>query len=206
MKAFSQITTGRSVFVYEGAIAIDRGAASYQRFIDGDNSGLAELVEMYNDSIVFYINGFVNNVFVSEDIAADTFVELIIRKNRYKNDYMFKTWLYKIARNNAIDYLRKQSRWKLNPIEDFENDLADNETLENTVLKSEQNKQLHNAMKTMHNEYRDVLHLIYFEDMSYDEASTILGKSYKQVKNLVYRAKQALKMTLEKEGFIYENI
>ena len=55
---------------------MDRGAASYQRFIDGDNSGLVELVETYNDSIVFYINGFVNNVFVSEDIAADTFTEL----------------------------------------------------------------------------------------------------------------------------------
>ena len=185
---------------------MDRGAACYQRFIGGDNSGLEELVEMYNDSIVFYINGFVNNVFVSEDIAADTFAELIIRKNRYKNDYMFKTWLYNIARNNAIDYLRKQSRWKFRPIEDFENDLVDNETLENTVLKSEQNKRLHSVMKNMHNEYRDVLHLIYFENMSYDEASTVMGKNNKQVKNLIYRAKQALKMALEKEGFVYENL
>jgi len=185
---------------------MDRGALCYQRYISGDNSGLEELVEMYNDSIVFYINGFVNNVFVSEDIAADTFAELIIRKNRYKNDYMFKTWLYRIARNNAIDHLRKQSRWQLRPIEDFENELADNETLENAVLKSEQNKQLHNAMRNMHNDYRDVLHLIYFEDMSYEEASTVMRKSIKQVKNLIYRAKQALKMTLEKEGFVYENL
>ena len=185
---------------------MDRGAACYQRNIDGDNGGLEELVEMFNDSLVFYINGFVNNVFASEDIAADTFAELIIRKSRFKNDYMFKTWLYKIARNNAIDYLRKQSKWQLRPIEDFENDLSDNITLENSVLKSEQSKQLHSAMKNMHNEYRDVLHLIYFEDMSYDEASAILGKNYKQVKNLVYRAKQALKMALEKEGFVYENL
>ena len=185
---------------------MDRGAACYQRYIDGDNGGLEELVEMFNDSLVFYINGFVNNVFVSEDIAADTFAELIIRKSRFKNDYMFKTWLYKIARNNAIDYLRKQSKWQLKPIEDFENVLSDNTTLENAVLKSEQKKQLHSAMKNMHNDYRDILHLIYFEDMSYDEASAILGKNHKQVKNLVYRAKQALKMALEKEGFVYENL
>ena len=185
---------------------MDRGALCYQRYISGDNSGLEELVEMYNDSIVFYINGFVNNVFVSEDIAADTFAELIIRKNRYINDYMFKTWLYRIARNNAVDYLRKQSRWQFRPIEDFENDFADNETLETAVLKSEQNKQLHSAMRSMHNEYRDVLHLIYFEDMSYEEASTVMRKSLKQVKNLIYRAKQALRMALEKEGFVYENL
>ena len=197
--------TGRSISG-KGVIVLDRGAACYQRFVGGDDSGLEELVEMYNDSIVFYINGFVNNVFVSEDIAADTFAELIIRKNRYKNEYMFKTWLYKIARNNAIDYLRKQSRWQLRPIEDYENTLADNETLENAVLRSEQNKQLHSAMKNMHNEYRDVLHLIYFEDMSYDEASTVMRKSIKQIKNLIYRAKQALRMALEKEGFVYENL
>ena len=185
---------------------LDRGAECYQRFINGDNSGLAELVEMYNDSVIFYINGFVNSIFASEDIAADTFTELIIRKSRYKNEYMFKTWLYKIARNNAIDYLRKQSRWQTRPIEDFENDLTENQRLENAVLKSEQNKQLHSAMTNMHNEYRDVLHLVYFENMSYDQASTVMRKSTKQIKNLVYRAKQALKMALEKEGFVYENL
>jgi len=185
---------------------MDKGAACYQQFVDGDKSGLEKLVEMYNDSIVFYINGFVNSVSVSEDIAADTFVELIVRKNKYKKDYLFKTWLYKIARNNAIDYLRKQSRWRFYPIEDSENELVENEVLENSVLKSEQNKQLHNAIKNMHNDYRDVLHLIFFEDMSYDEASTVMGKNCKQIKNLVYRAKQALKMALEKEGFTYENI
>jgi len=179
---------------------MDRGAECYHRYIDGDISGLEELVEIYNDSVVFYVNGFVNNVFISEDIAADTFAELIIRKSRFKNDYMFKTWLYKIARNNAIDYLRKQSRWQFHPIEDYENDLADNEILENVVLRSEQNKQLHSAMKNMHNEYRDVLHLIYFEEMSCDEARAVLGKSKKQVKNLLYRAKQALKMALEKHS------
>jgi len=185
---------------------MDNGANFYQRFLDGDNSGLEELVKMYNNNLIFYINGFVNNITISEDIAADTFAKLIIRKSRFKNDYMFKTWLFKIARNNAIDYLRKQSRWQLKPIEDLEAELADNEMLETTILKSEQNKQLHNTMQTMHNDYRDVLHLVYFEDMSYDEASAVLGKNVKQIKNLVYRAKQTLKSGLEKEGFIYENI
>ena len=185
---------------------MDKGAICYQRYLNGDKSGLEELVEMYNSSLIFYVNGFVNNISVSEDIAADTFVELIVRKNRFKNDYMFKTWLYKIARNNAIDFLRKQSRWQMKPIEDFESELFDNETLEKTILKNEQHKQLHKAMQNMHNDYRDVLHLIYFEDMSYSEASTVLGKNIKQIKNLVYRAKQALKPELEREGFIYENI
>ena len=178
----------------------------YQRYLSGDKSGLDELVEMYNNSLIFYINGFLNNISVSEDIAADTFIELIVRKNRFKNDYMFKTWLYKIARNNVIDYLRKQSKRQAVPIEDLENESSDNEMLERTILKSEQNKQLRKTMKNMHDDYRDVLHLVYFEDMSYEGASTVLGKNIKQIKNLVYRAKQALKLELEREGFVYEDI
>ena len=185
---------------------MDVGAMCYQRYLNGDNNGLQELVEMYNYSLIFYINGFVNNISVSEDIAADTFVELIVRKNRFRNDYTFKTWLYKIARNNAIDYLRKQSKRQAKPIEDFQNELLDKETLERTILKNEQSRQLHNAMKHMHNDYKDVLHLVYFEAMSYDEASAVLGKNIKQIKNLVYRAKQALKLELKREGFVYENV
>ncbi|MCL2216419.1 MAG: RNA polymerase sigma factor [Defluviitaleaceae bacterium] len=185
---------------------MDKGALCYQRYLSGDNSGLDELVEMYNNSLIFYINGFANNIAVSEDIAADTFVELIVRKNHFKNDYMFKTWLYKIARNNVIDYLRKQSKRQSVPIEDLENELSDNEVLERTILKNEQNKQLHKTMKNMHDDYRDVLHLVCFEDMSYEGASTVLGKNIKQIKNLVYRAKQALKLELEREGFVYEDI
>jgi len=185
---------------------MDNGAILYQRYLNGDNDALEELVKTYNDSLIFYINGFVNNITVSEDIAADTFFKIIVKKNPFKNDYMFKTWLFKIARNNAIDYLRKQSKWQIKSIEDSENELSDRETLENAIIEDEQSRQLHNAMATMHNEYRDVLHLIYFEDMSYENAAVVLGKNVKQIKNLVYRAKQILKLTLEQGGFIYENI
>ena len=185
---------------------MDNAAVLYRQYLDGDNDALEELVKIYNDSLIFYINGFVNNIADSEDIAADTFVELIVKKSRFKNDYMFKTWLFKIARNNVFDYLRKQSRRRIEPLENSENELADRETLEDAVIKDEQSKQLHEAMAAMHNEYRDVLHLIYFADMSYDGAAAVLGKNVKQIKNLVYRAKQALKLSLEKGGFIYENI
>jgi RNA polymerase sigma-70 factor (ECF subfamily) len=185
---------------------MDNSATLYQQYLEGDNNSLEELVKLYNDSLIFYINGFVDNISVSEDIAADTFVEIIVKKSKFKNDYMFKTWLFKIARNNTIDYLRKQSKRKAKPIEDLENELSDKETLENSIIKDEQSRQLHNAMATMHNEYRDVLHLIYFSDMSYEEAAAVLGKNVRQVKNLIYRAKQTLRSVLEKGGFIYENI
>lgn len=185
---------------------MDNGASSYHRFLQGDKNGLEELVIMYNDSLIFFINGFINNIQASEDIAAETFFELIIRKNRFKENYLFKTWLFRIARNNTIDYIRKQNKLHIKSIEDYENELCDKYSLEEALLKDEQKKQLHKAMENISKDYKEVLHLLYFEDMSYDEAGIVLCKNNKQIKNLAYRAKLSLRAALEKEGFTYEDI
>lgn len=182
------------------------GASSYHRFLQGDKSGLEEIVKIYNNSLIFFINGFVNNISISEDLAADTFLELLIKKNRYKNNASFKTWLFKIGRNNAIDYLRKHSNYNIQSIEDLNDDLKDRQKIEDIILINEQQQQIHKALSKIKLEYKEVLHLIYFEGMSYDEAAIVLRKSNKQIKNLVYRARQALKLTLEKEGFVYEEL
>lgn len=182
------------------------GASSYHRFLQGDKSGIEEIVKTYNNSLIFFVNGFVNNITTAEDIVADTFVELIVRQNKFKGDYSFKTWLFKIARNNAIDYLRKQSYRKSKSVDMFENELSDKNTLEESVLNNEQKKQLYKAMNQINSDYEKVLHLLYFEDMSYDEVGVVLHKNNKQIKNLTYRAKQALKIALEKEGFMHENL
>ena len=185
---------------------MDIGATCYHRFLEGDNSGLEQLVEMYNSSLVFYINGLVNNVATAEDIAADTFVELLVKKSSFKNDYAFKTWLFRVARNNSIDYLRKQARIGTFAIDDCGSQLLDSQNLEKAIIQSEQHMQMHQAMKLLNNDYRDVLHLVCLEGLSYDQAGVVLKKNTKQIKNLVYRARQALKLEMERKGFIYENL
>ncbi len=185
---------------------MDNGASSYHRFLQGDQSGLEEIVKLYNNSLIFFINSFVNDISAAEDLAAETFLELITHKYQFKENAAFKTWLFKIARNNAVDYLRKQARRSACRITDAETDLPDREVLEDAILSDERRKQLYHAMRSLHTEYRLVLHLLYFEDMSYNEAAAVLRKNHKQIKNLAYRARQALKNTLEKEGFKYEDL
>ena len=73
-------------------------------------------------------------------------------------------------------------------------------------LRDERKKILHNALANLSPEYRQVLWLIYFEDFSNDEAAQVMKKSKRQIENLVYRAKKSLKLTLEKEGFLYEEL
>ena len=86
----------------------------------------------------------------------------------------------------------------------LETEIADTALLEDELLQKERDKSLHNAMKSLSPDYQEALHLIYFENLSYEEAGKIMKKSLKQITNLVYRGKESLKKTMEKEGFKYE--
>ena len=185
---------------------MDNGASSYHRFLEGDESGLEELVEAYSDNLIFFINSFINNLTLSEDLMSDTFLELIIKKPRFIGDSSFKTYLFKIGRNKAFDYLRKQKRTVTVPFHNAENEISDVISIENNVLKNAQQKHLNQCLANIKQEYREVLHLLYFEEMSHEAVSIIMKKSKKQVENLAYRAKLTLKSTLEKEGFVYEEL
>ena len=180
------------------------GAECYYRFLNGDNSGLEELVKMFNDNLILFINGYVKNLAIAEDLAADTFAELIVKRSPYIEKYSFKTWLFRIARNNAIDYIRKYKRHSHIALSD--SDAAEEDALESSVVRSEQQEELRACLKKIKKDYSDVLYLIYFEEMSYQEAGLVLKKNNKQIKNLVFRAKQALRETMIKEGFNYEEL
>lgn len=183
---------------------MDNGASSYRRFLNGDENGFVEIVEAYGANLIFFINGFIRNITVAEDLMEETFCDLILYKNRYKGKSSFKTYLFAIARNKAMTYLKKHSRVPLS-IEDFDADLVAIDNPENTIIQDEEKRQLYSAMNKINPDYRTVLHLLYFENMSYDEVAFVLRKSKKQINNLAYRAKQALKAEMKKGGFIYEN-
>ena len=70
---------------------MDNGAASYRRFLDGDESGFDEIIGLYHDSLIYFINRYVNNFAAAEDLAADTFMELLVHKKRYSFQSSFKT-------------------------------------------------------------------------------------------------------------------
>ena len=185
---------------------MDNGASSYRRFLDGDDEGLGEIVRDYKDGLMLYLNGFVNNIWVAEELMEETFFKIITKKPSFTAKNRFKTWLYTIGRNVAIDYLRHQSKIDQIPLEDAQNLIKDELDLEIAYLSEERNLLVHMAMKKLHPEYRQVLWLIYFDGFSSAEAGPVMKKSSRQMKNLVYRAKSALKSELDKEGFVYEEL
>ena len=183
---------------------MDNGASSYRRFLDGDDNGITQIVENYKDGLILYLNGYVNNIFIAEELTEDTFFRLVIKKPKYSGKSTFKSWLYAIGRNVAVDYIRHNSKILNVPIDDVENYLIEEQNLEQSYIKEENKLVVNKALNELIPEYRNVLWLTYFEEFSNKETAIILKKTERQIKNLLYRARKALKSKLEKEAFEYD--
>ncbi len=184
---------------------MDNGACSYRRFLDGDDNGFIEIIKDYKDGLILYLNNFTENIFTAEDLAEDTFVKIVTRKPRFSGKSSFKTWLYAIGRNIALDYLRKNRATEIS-YDELPEIKEETETLEAQYIKKEDQKTLHKAMGNLSPQYKQVLWLVYFENFSNQETAVVLKKSVRNVETLLYRAKQSLKSELNKEGFIYEKL
>ena len=185
---------------------MDNGASSYRRFLEGDDSGFVEIVRDYKDGLMLYINGYVKNITVAEDLMEDTFVKLVARRPKYVPRYSFKTWLYSIGKNIAIDYLRKASTRYEQLYELRENDIGEQESIERSYLHKEEKVLILNVVDTLPQDYRQVLYLHFFEGMSNGEIAKVMGKNTRQIENLMYRAKLSLRTKLEKEGYTVERL
>lgn len=178
-------------------------AERYRRFLDGDDNGLAELIDIYNKGLSLYLNSIVDNICEAEEVMQETFVKIAIKKPKFNGKYEFKTWLYTIARNCAYDYLRHRSKFADVSIDECFY-LTDETDIEKKYLVEEQRIELHKAMRRIKPDYSQVLYLMYFEDFKTEDISRIMHKSKSQIKDLIYRAKKSLKSELERAGFIYE--
>ena len=186
---------------------MDSGSRNYRRFRDdGDEGGLVEIIREYKDGLIFYLNSIVGNIHTAEDLAEDTFVLLGTKKPRDKGKGSFKTWLYTIGRNIAIDNVRRNRTVCEVSDAEYSSMAADEESLEESYLREERKITLYRALSNLKPAYRQVLWLMYFEELSAKETALVMKKSVHSIETLVYRARKSLKLTLETEGFIYEEL
>ncbi len=183
---------------------MDSGVSSYRRFLDGDDKGIVEIVRDYKDGLILFLNGYVRNIHTAEELAEDTFFRIMIKKPRFSERSSFKSWLYGIGRNVAVDHIRKSRKSAAISAEDAENYLSDEYDLERSYIKEEQRISVHRALKKLPQDYRQIIWLVFFEGLSNEESAAVMKKNSRQIRNLLYRAKLSLKSELEKEGFVYE--
>ena len=178
---------------------------AYLDYLNGNELSIEVVINEFLTPLLFFVLRYVRNISDAEDIVENVFFKLAVRKPKFKNEAKFSTWLYAIARNEAVSFLRKNKRFPSDSLEDY-TELSDGSSdIEKLFLKEEKNIIVHKALDRLPDAYREVIHLSYFSDMKNDEIAKILKKSRKQVENLLYRAKLSLRKELEKEGFNNEN-
>ena len=179
---------------------MDNGASSYRRFLDGDESAFDEIMKEYFDNLVFFIDRYVHDIHAAEDIAIDAFSDLVVNKHRYNFKVTLKTYLFMLGRSRALNYIKHRKVLDFVELETAETVVSEQETLEKIVLVDERKRILNNALSALPEDMSSVIHLIYFEDLSYEEAARVMKKNRKQVDNLLYRAKKELRIILGKDG------
>ncbi len=177
---------------------MDNGASSYRRYLEGDESAFDEIMKELFYPLVYFVSRYVHDTHTAEDIAIDSFSELVVHKHRYNFKVTLKTYLFMIGRSRAIDYLRRCK--KITALDDAVNLSDDAKELEETVITNERQRVVNAAVARLPQEMSMAVHLVYFEEMTYEQAARVMKKNRKQVDNLLYRAKKELRDILGEEG------
>ena len=169
----------------------------YRQYLNGDDEGLNALMKKYGDPLTLYIDGYLHDVHEAEELMLDVFAYLFTKKPKIR-DGGFKAYLYKAARHMALRH--KSKRKPLFSLDTLTGEPDGRLLAEEVIRTEERNRVLHFCMDEMNPDYREVLYLTYFEDMSYAQAAEVTGKTVKQITNMVYRGKKSLRRLLELEG------
>ncbi|MEJ7694689.1 sigma-70 family RNA polymerase sigma factor [Daejeonella sp.] len=167
---------------------------------EGDQKAYAELMQRYKDSIYFMALKMVNNKDDAMDLTVETFGKAFENLDKYKPDFAFSTWLFRIATNNCIDFIRKKrlNVVSLNTLTDHDGEERQfevrSESLnpEETSIKKQENEKLKNIVEQLPSRYRTLIVLRYFEEQSYEEIALQLDLPLGTVKAQLFRARDLL--------------
>ena len=167
---------------------------------DGDQRAYADLMQRYKDSIYFMSLKMVNNKDDAMDLTIETFGKAFENIEKYKPDFAFSTWLFRIATNNCIDFIRKKrinmvSIHSLTDDEGEERQLdikADNLNPEETSIKKQQKETIKLIVDKLPLRYRTLITLRYFDELSYEEIAVQLDLPLGTVKAQLFRARDLM--------------
>jgi len=161
----------------------------------GDMAALAELIEQYERPLRYFIIRLLGDNEMSEDIFQDTWLTVIRRIYALTDSEAFSTWLYRIARNKVYQQLRRKKL--LSKIEENARVPNENEN-ENDVFSLEDVAKVHQCLKELRHEHREVLMLRFLEQMPYQQIARVVNCNLGTVRSRIYYAKLALRKEMEK--------
>ena len=174
----------------------------YQQYLAGDETAADELVARYGDTLTLYRHGFLGDLHEAEDLMIEAFALMFAKPRPVSEPGSFRGYLFRVGRNLAGRH-RQKHRLRLLSLDELTFEPKGEVLAETPLYGMERKRQLYQAMEKLRDDYREALYLVYFEDMSYRQAASVMGKSESQITKLVYRGKQSLKTILEEEGLEY---
>ena len=173
---------------------------------DGDQKAYADLMQRYKDSIFFMALKMVNNRDDAMDLTVETFGKAFENIEKYKPDFAFSTWLFRIATNNCIDFIRKKKLnvVSINQMSDEDDDRpmqikSDILNPEEKSIKKQQNEQLKLIVDKLPSRYRTLIMLRYYEELSYEEISQQLDLPLGTVKAQLFRGRDLMHNILNRK-------
>jgi RNA polymerase sigma-70 factor (ECF subfamily) len=163
-----------------------------------------QIIKRYQTKLFSYLYRLVGNREETEDLLQNVFVKVYNNLNRFDQQKKFSSWIYRIAHNEAVNFLKKRGKKKFVSLEDVSTskDKLEMSTPERSPadfwIKKELKKEVEEAMEKIPPKYKEVLVLRYFLDKSYEEMSEILGKPVNTVGTLLNRAKKKLLQVIGK--------
>ncbi len=175
--------------------------------LGGREDGFEELVRRYQRPITAYVYRMLSDYDASLDVTQEVFIKVYNSLSKYSSEYKFSTWLYRIAHNAAIDYMRRNS---VNQ-QSLETENADGTyqlqiesprpTPEQEREQTEWRNEIESVVKCLPVAYRDLIVLRHSRDMSYDEIAEITGLPLGTVKNRLFRAREMMREMFVERGF-----
>ena len=153
-------------------------------------------MEEHFRNLVFFIDRYVNDVHIAEDIAIDAFTDLVVNRRRYNFKFSLKTYLYMLGRSRAIDYLRRRRRIAHDSLDTVLRTADGGVCPDDVLLDKDSRRAVVEAVDGLPQSMREAVYLVYFDEMTYEEAARVMKKTKKQVDNLLYRAKGMLREVL----------
>ncbi|MBL8011438.1 MAG: sigma-70 family RNA polymerase sigma factor [Flavobacteriales bacterium] len=173
-----------------------------RRAVDkGDQKAYAELMSRYRDSIYFMLLKMINNKDDAEDLTIEAFGKAFNRLKQYTPNYAFSTWLFKIASNNCIDWIRKQKKKTLSIDNPIGTDDGDEMTIEirshgpdpaDVVIRDQKSAVMREVVDKLKPRYRTLIELRYYKEYSYEEIAEELDLPLGTVKAQLFRAREFL--------------
>ena len=163
------------------------------RFQEGDIIAYNELVKRYKDRLLNFVLRYFNNVEQAEDVVQDTLIKLYTHASYYKNVAKFSTWIFTIAKNNALTELRKNKRKKTDSLWTEDGQIIDINSKEESLDSKVQNEiaidQLNKFLDEIPENFRMAVVLRDFQELSYEEISKILEIPIGTIKSRINRGR-----------------